>query len=147
MFCRQEVARLAPRLPEFRAVGAEMIFIGNGSARQAARFREEQGIRDLPLFTDPKKKTYDAFGMTRGVTRVIGPGVLLRGLKTLKNGFRQGATQGDPFQNGGIVVVDAKGNETFRFVQQAAGEFVEPEKILEEVSAAAAAAAKKNARR
>ena len=54
---------------------------------------------------DPRRRTYRHLGFKRG------PGSTLLSLATMKHalrawrkGFRQGATQGDPWQQGGVLV-------------------------------------------
>lgn len=129
MFCREQVAQLRGHLPRIRALGAELVVVGNGTPKQAAGFRKDQHI-DFPLLVDPGLKAYEAAGLKRGLLTVLSPGVLARGFTTLRHGFTQGSTQGDPWQQGGAFVVAAGGEVRYAFVSDAAGHHPPPEELL-----------------
>ena len=113
-----------------RERGGELIAIGNGSARQAKAFREEQQMA-FRLLTDPSRKTYQAAGFKRGVTSTLGPGSLVRGLGALRKGFFQGRTKGDAFQQGGALVIAPGGKELYRFVSEEAGQHPDPRDLVD----------------
>lgn len=89
--------------------GAEMIVIGNGAPHFIAAFREVTGY-DGPLYTDPSLAVFEAAELKRGVGTVLDIRALVPTLKALGRGSRQGRTQGDTWQQGGVLVI-APGGE------------------------------------
>ena len=108
-------------LDEIRRRGAELVIVGNGRPEHAADFREAQRI-ECPLFVDPDLKAYAAAGLKRGVLSSLNPRVVARGLRAFSAGQRQGATQGDPWQQGGVFVVTPEGKVLFSHVSEEAGD-------------------------
>jgi hypothetical protein len=100
---------LRGKLDQVHDAGAELLFIGNGSAEQAAAFQREQAP-DSPVYTDPSRSAYQALGMIRSVGATLGLGSMLAGIKAMRRGFRQRSTQGDPWQQGGLFAV-ARGGQ------------------------------------
>lgn len=99
------------------------MLIGNGTPDQARRFRQEfLADSNCVLLCDPELLSYRAMGMRRNWGSLLHPLVLLRALVVLLQGFRQGAVQGDPFQNGGVLITDAKGDILYRYLSSRAGD-------------------------
>ena len=92
------------RLDDIRAAGAELVLVGNGSVRAAARFQREQAPESA-VFTDPSLETYRTLGMRRGVWATVAPTTLVAVARALLRGRRQTSVQGDPWQQGGVYVV------------------------------------------
>jgi hypothetical protein len=131
MFCREQAARLAPKLPEIRAVGAELLFIGNGKPEHAGWFVDEVGLGPLPVYTDPRRDSFQSAGMKKGLVKtLLSPQVWAAGIRALRGGFRQTSTKGDPLQLGGVVVLDRKGAAVWTHVEEFAGDLVETEDVL-----------------
>jgi len=78
--------------------------VGPGKPEHLAHFREATGYKG-PLFADPSLATFRAAGLARGWGRTFHPRSLLKGLRAFAAGFRQGARQGDPVQQGGVFVL------------------------------------------
>jgi hypothetical protein len=122
MFCREQAARMTVQAPSLRALGANTVLIGTGSPAQARRFATERGV-DVPVWVDPERVSYDRAGMVRGFAATLGNvAVWGHGLRASREGFRQGATAGDPWQNGGVLVVDRGGSVTWSFRSRVAGD-------------------------
>ena len=96
------------RLDDIRAAGAELVLVGNGSVRAAARFQREQAP-ECAVFTDPSLETYRTLGMRRGVWATLAPTTLAAVARALLRGRRQTSVQGDPWQQGGAYVVGRGG--------------------------------------
>ena len=90
------------------ATGAELYVIGNGSPSFIDGFREETGY-DGPLYTDPSLAVYKAAELKRGITKTLDPRALGATIKAFAHGGRQGRTQGDPWQQGGVLVIGTGG--------------------------------------
>ena len=121
LFCRQQIAAIGPLRERVRSLGAELAVIGHGSLEQTRAFRDEQAA-PLPLFTDPTRKAYCALGMRRDPRSVLTLRVLARSVKAWARGFRQTRVAGDPFQQGGVVVIAPTGVERYRFISREAGD-------------------------
>jgi AhpC/TSA antioxidant enzyme len=64
------------------------------------------GLDDLPRISDPERKLYEAFELSRGsLAQVAGPRVWWRGLVSLLKGHTPGVPQGDVFQMPGVFLV------------------------------------------
>lgn len=122
-----------------RALGGDIVLVGSGTPEQARRFVDDFHVK-MPVVTDPTLEAYRRAGMKRSVLGSIGPGVLLRGAKTLAKGFRQHRQQGDNWQQGGVVVVsalEAGGRVTMQHAADAAGQPTDFARMVEAVRAAA----------
>lgn len=124
--------QLHQHLDELHAAGAELHVIGNGAPMFMDGFRETTGYTG-PLYTDPSLEVYKAAGLKRGVTTVLSPRAALAGLRALKGGFRQGRTQGDATQQGGVLAISPSGDVLYAHVSEFAGDNAAPERIIQAI--------------
>jgi len=127
MFCREAVASLSGVRADIEARGGRLVFVGNGTALMARDFAEQFGV-DAPLFTDPSRKAFKAAGMKRRMG--LSWQSLAMGKRALAAGHTQGRTKGDPFQQGGVLVLDGEGAELHRQNADDAGTEILLEPIL-----------------
>lgn len=113
--------QLHGRRAEIEAAGAELIFIGNGSPAFAGRFAERQ-VPGARVLTDPSLAIHRALGLKRGVMATLGPASLVAGVKSTLKGHRQTAIEGDPWQQGGLLVAVPGGELIFEQRNQDAGD-------------------------
>ena len=127
MFCREQVARFGAILGEVESMGARIVAIGNGTSSMARGFVQQFKV-PFPVFTDPGRQVFALAGMKRS----FGIGLHTFGVagRAMKAGFRQGRTQGDPWQQGGALIVLPPGEVVFEHVDQGAGDHVAPEVVL-----------------
>jgi hypothetical protein len=107
------------------AAGARLIVIGSGRPEHARRFVDEEKLESVTVVTDPSLHTYSLAGMKRGVFSTIGPRAALHALRALRAGHMQHATAGDPWQQGGVIVVSSLssgGRELLHHESSTAGE-------------------------
>ena len=116
-------------LPEIRRRGAELIIVGNGQPRHAIDFRDTEHV-ESPLYVDPELHAYAAAGLKRGLRSSLSPGVILRGLRAFGEGKRQGATMGDPWQQGGVFIIRPGNRVDFSYISEEAGDHPSAEAIL-----------------
>ena len=116
-------------LPAIHRQGAELVIVGNGTPAQAADFRTAQRIAN-PLVVDPELRAYAAAGLRRGVATAINLRTAAHGLRALRAGQRQGATQGDPWQQGGVFVITPDDRVLFAHVSQEAGDHPDPADVV-----------------
>src|SRR5262249_37827394 len=86
-----------------------------------AGFRETTGYPG-PLYSDAGLGSYKAAGLKRGVLRTLNPMALAYGARTMAHGHFQGRTQGDPFQQGGVLVILPRGRIVFGHGSRWAGD-------------------------
>jgi hypothetical protein len=123
------VVQLHRRHDEIRAAGAELHVIGNGSPMFIDGFRETSGWTGA-IYTDPSLEVYKAAGLQRGVFKVLHPKAAFAALGALRGGFRQGRTQGDSLQQGGVLVIAPSGEVVWSHVSEFAGDNASPDEIL-----------------
>lgn len=127
IFCRTHAKEVWQNKEKYEKDGAKIYFIGNGAPYLISGFKEELGIQDATIFTDPKLESFKAAGFRRGFLAALGPRVLLNAAKAYADGNRQGGMyrkeQGDLWQLGGILVIKPEGKVAYHFISQAAGDF------------------------
>ncbi len=108
-----------------------MVVIGNGTPAMAQDFAEQFKV-GVPLYTDPSRKSYELAGWRRPMgSAVLSMGTMFKaGVRAMKDGFRQGKTQGDAFQIGGVLVIEPGGNVVFEHADKAAGDHANIDDIL-----------------
>jgi hypothetical protein len=129
VFCHEQVAHLKAILPQITARNASLKIIGNGNPDHAAFFMRRFGLRD-GVYTDPARVVYDALGMRHGLGKTLGVSALKNGLRAYRSGFRNYGVQGDPWQQGGTVIITKTGDVAYRFIAEAAGDEASPKVIL-----------------
>ncbi len=115
--------------PEIKERGAHLVVVGNGQPFHAQDFHDHLGL-PFSLLTDPDLKAFAAAGLRKGVLSVASPRVLGNALRSLRGGFRQGRTQGDPWQQGGVFVITPDEQILFRHISREAGDHPRPADII-----------------
>jgi peroxiredoxin len=114
---------------DIRARSAELHAIGSGSPEQAAEFAKEREL-DFDLYVNPDLTAYEAAGLRRTVGATMSLRVFANAARALRAGFRQGRTQGDNWQQGGVFVIAPDGRVPLAQISQVAGDHAAPEEIL-----------------
>ena len=96
----------------------------------ATDFREQLKL-EVPVWVDPKRITYTHLGFKHSVLSAFRPKVWGPALRAFRAGFRQGATKGDPWQQGGVLVVRKGGALEYGFASAAAGDHPPLDLVLE----------------
>lgn len=123
------MVQLHREVDKIRAAGAELYIIGNGAPNFIAGFRETTGW-DGPLYTDPSLEVYKAAELKRGVGRTLNPRSLLPALRAFARGNMLGRTQGDEWQQGGVLVIAPSGDVKWRHASERAGDNASATQIL-----------------
>jgi hypothetical protein len=106
------------------------VVIGSGNVAQAKAFSASRGV-PFRVLTDPSRRSFDAAGMKRDLWATLHPGVLGNAVRALRGGFVQGLTQGDPWQQGGVLVVRPGGELVWSYLSEAAGDHPEVDAVLD----------------
>jgi AhpC/TSA antioxidant enzyme len=123
------VVQLHREIDAIRAAGGELYVIGNGSPSFIAGFRDETGYTGA-LYTDPSLATYRAAELVRGVLTTLDPRSLGGALRAFRRGQRQGRTQGDPWQQGGVLVIDVTGEVVWHHASARPGDNASASEIV-----------------
>lgn len=121
---------MRPHLQEARRKGANVAIIGNGLPAMAKSFARRMELGpDTLLLTDPRRESYRHAGFRRGLWATLGPRALLKLLPALRR-FGARRIQGDPWQQGGTLVVAKGGEVLFRYASQHQGDRPRPLDVL-----------------
>ena len=129
MHCREHVVQLHRRIDELHAAGSEVFVIGSGSPSFIEGFRDETGWRGS-IYVDPSLDVYKAAGLKRGVLSTFNLASAWRSVGTLKRGIRQGRTQGDTWQQGGVLVIAPSGEILWSHASEGPGDNATADQIL-----------------
>ena len=114
---------------EIEARGAELVVIGNGSGVHAQAFREEEKI-PFRLLVDRELRAYEAAGLRRSPLAALSPGMLKNAWRAMRAGHRPSSVRGDPWQLGGVFVIQPGGKVALRQASREAGDHADPRDIL-----------------
>jgi hypothetical protein len=112
-----------------REAGAELVLVGTGGAHFASAFAEDQGFDGIVL-VDEERRAYRAAALVRSARSTFNLQTFRAGARAAGAGFRQGRTQGDPWQQGGVFVIHPGGRVGLGHVSQHAGDHPEPGDIV-----------------
>jgi len=121
--------QLHRRQDDFDKVGAAIHVIGNGSPSFIAGFRE-QTLFDGPIYTDPELAAYRVAQLKRGVAKTLDPRGLFGAARAFAHGHRQGRTQGDAWQQGGVLVIEPGGLVRWHHASERPGDNAGADQIL-----------------
>lgn len=107
-----------------------LAIVGNGTLAHARDFDRTHSKGKLRSLVDTEKRTYKALALAHGVSSTITAAGSLRALGALSRGHFQTTTKGDPYQQGGVLVVAAGGRPVFFQRSEFAGDHVRLEEIL-----------------
>jgi alkyl-hydroperoxide reductase/thiol specific antioxidant family protein len=125
------VAELRPRAKDFEAAGARLVIVGNGWPAMARDFAAHAKLpENATLLVDPGLRSYAEAGLRRSALLTLGPRGWIPYLRTMKKGFRQGRTRGDPWQQGGALVIARGGQVLFRHVSTGPADQADPASLV-----------------
>jgi len=117
---------------ELGVAGARLVLVSTGSPEQAAAFRAQHGLTGAVL-SDAPRTVFAAAGMRRGWGALLRPRAVTSALRALRGGFRQRGVQGDPLQQGGVVVFAADGGLVAQVQDAGAGDLLDLRAVLDAV--------------
>ncbi len=115
LLCFEQVSDMLTLGPDIEAAGARLCVLGNGNPLHASVFMDEAGLSSH-VYTDPARIIYKRLAMRHGVFSTVNPTSTRHARRAYRRGFRQVGTRGDPWQQGGALVVCPDG--TVSFVQR-----------------------------
>jgi peroxiredoxin len=124
--CRAHVTEVWAQREKYEKAGANLVFIGNGSPNMLKIFKEDLGLSEALIFTDPHLEAFLAAGFKRGQSVAFSPESLLNLERLRKKGYKErewSPEQGDKFQLGGIIAVKPGNKVTYHYVSEFQGDF------------------------
>ena len=107
-FCREAVAEITEKRPHIEAKGAQLAFVHLGTEEKAQWFFKPYALLDVPRFSDPEGKLYEAFGLTRAELRqFLNFTSVVRMLRAAFNGHFAFYPEGDIQRMPGVFLLDA----------------------------------------
>ena len=91
------------------------------AALHARVFMDEAGLTE-GVYTDPARLLYGRLGMKHGFFTTVNPASARHARRAETRGFRQRGRRGDPWQQGGALVIDRDGTVAFLQRFSVAGE-------------------------
>jgi hypothetical protein len=131
------VAGFRSRNAELDGLGVGLTFIGSGNPIMAADFRDFMKL-EVPVWVDTRRESYRFLGFRHQPLMLFNPSLWANGLRAARAGFRQGRTQGDPWQQGGVLVVRRGGQPVYGHASATAGDHPPLDTVLREARTAAA---------
>jgi hypothetical protein len=128
---------LRQRESELQAMGARLVFVGSGAPHMAAAFAKEHA-GPFTVLSDVARKTFQAAGMKRGLVSTLRLRLLFNAARAMRAGFRQGKVQGDPWQQGGVLVFDRGGALVYQQLDAVGGDALDLDAVVAAVRGAAA---------
>jgi hypothetical protein len=141
--CSEHVTELSPRLLELSALGVRAVFVGNGAPHFIEGFVTRHGLTDkrVEVFTDPTLGAFRAAELLRSAWATFGPRGLIDKARGLTHGLGWGGMKGDQLQQGGSIIVDARGVVAFYHRSESLGGHARASDLLEVAMRLAAARA------
>ncbi len=136
MFCREQVAQLRDALSDIHSAGAELVVIGSGTPFHARGFRDERELT-FPVLVDPERAAFAAAELKRGGRSVANLKTFKAARRAMKAGFKQGRTQGDPWQQGGVFVFGPGDATHYAYVSAFGGDHPAVDEVLGALAAVA----------
>lgn len=109
-----------------------LIAIGSGSPRSAQKFADDFHFTG-DMYVNRNLKVYKAFDLERGIIKTLGLSSLIKGVRTMKKGFRQGKSAGDLWQQGGLFVLGPGDQLLFAHRDQFAGDHADLHQVISKI--------------
>ena len=130
------MSQLRDSLNEIQTRNAGLAIVGNGNQDFAQAFRKDLKIT-VPILCDTDLQAYKAAGLRRNPMDSLSLSLPLQAFRALRSGARQGSVQGDPWQLGGVFVVQPQGKILYRHVSADPGDHAPVAEILAALDQAA----------
>ena len=114
------------------AAAVGLVAICSGSPRSARKFVDDFHFTG-DMYVNRDLKVYKAFDLERGITKTLGLSSLIKGVGTMKKGFRQGQSAGDLWQQGGLFVLGPGDHLLFAHRDKFAGDHADLQQMLSKI--------------
>lgn len=135
--CRAHAAQVWSNRAAYERGGGKIIFVGNGQAHFIDKFKEDLGLKEAVVVTDPTLEVFRAAGFNKGFSYILQVKTIVNAFKLMKDGHRQTTytkDAGTHWQLGGILAVSTRGEVLYHYISEYFGDFPE-EPYLEIIKA------------
>lgn len=103
----------------------KIIFIGSGAPHIIKEFKDTMNVHKAEIYTDPSLETFEACGMSFGITKLVNFKSLSAMRKLNKEGYTQGSFKdsGSHKQMGGVVIFKKPGQLIYHYSSEHLGDF------------------------
>lgn len=131
--CSEHLTAWKPRFAEFERLGIRVVLIGNGTTDHLKGFIERFGLEGEPVqaFTDPTLKLHRALSLKHSISSTMGPWSIKNALRAVSHGHWQTSVEGDPLQQGGLIIIDSDKRIQFIHCEKGVGDHVDVSDVLE----------------
>jgi alkyl-hydroperoxide reductase/thiol specific antioxidant family protein len=105
------------------------VVIGPAKPEHIPAFRQVTGYQGA-LYADPSGRAFRTAGLEHGWASTYHPLAVLKGVPALARGFRQGARQGDPAQQGGTFVLGPGDRVRYEWRDRYAGDGADLDAVI-----------------
>lgn len=121
--------QLRNRCQEILERQADLFLIAPSTSQQAGRATVEFNV-PYQMLADPQRVAFAAAGMRRDLFSNLNVRTFQYFLRTWKKGIRQKGIQGNPFQQGGALVIGRGGVLKFHYIAKAAGDHPDMDQVI-----------------
>lgn len=129
MLCSEQIAQLSEIEDQINELGAELFVIGSGAVGQAAAARERLNS-PFVFLVDSGRESFKVANLRRDFGSTVNIRTVPAIFRAWRKGHRQKRMQGDPFQQGGALVVMPGGTVAYKFISQFGGDHADPQDIV-----------------
>src|SRR5206468_12470124 len=119
-----------------QAANTDLVAVGNGLRECAKDFVEKTGFEGK-VYCDRGQGSYKLAGMKHGKGRTLNLKSAFNMVRTLAHGYFPSGVQGDPDQQGGVLVITKAGEVVYQFASDVAGQPLPLDAIVAAVKGAA----------
>lgn len=123
--CRAHVVQIMDQVRAGK-IKTPIVFIGNGQATIIKAFKEDLGVQNAKIYTDPTLQVFDACSLKRGLTYLVSLSTAKAFYGLSKAGYSQGKQMkenGYHRQMGGIVIFSKIGEVIYHYSSHYLGDF------------------------
>jgi hypothetical protein len=106
--CAEYVDSFIPNIEDFKELGINLIFVGNGKYKHIAAFVKKRNLegRQVAVLTEPTLEIHKALGLKYSISSFLSFGTLKNVTRAFKEGFKNQLGQGSSLQQSGILLLD-----------------------------------------
>lgn len=117
------------RQQDFAAAGASLCYVSTGTPAMAADFAAKEGL-GAAVLSDQGRQAFAAARMRRSLWNLLRPRFFVNLVRALRAGHKQTSVQGDPWQQGGVLVFARDGRLLHQQLDGAAGDLLDVDAVL-----------------
>lgn len=124
------MAQLRREKAKLDQAGLHVVLVGLGTQAEALKFSRQFDV-PFPIIVDPQKLLYRTYGLKKAsIMQLVTPDILLKGIRSMREGHLPGMPQGDVQQLPGAFVIDREGHILLSHFAQNAADHLSADAIV-----------------